>query len=52
MSALLNKPVKLLATAAATGAALLVVVMTFEGWMRHATDIFLATVQSGVAWCF
>ncbi|MGV1752364.1 hypothetical protein [Agrobacterium sp. CG674] len=43
---------KMLGAAAATGAALLAVVLTFQGWMRHGTDIFLAAVQSGVAWCF
>ncbi|KAA3512351.1 hypothetical protein CPJ18_07845 [Agrobacterium rosae] len=51
MRVLLTGPMKLLAAALATGAALFVVLLTFDGWMRHGTDIFLSAVQGGIAWC-
>lgn len=51
MRVLLSNPVKMLAAVVATGAATLLVVWTFDGWMRHGTDIFLSAVQSGIAWC-
>lgn len=34
-----------LAVAAATG-------LAFAGWMEHAPGIFMALVESGLAWCF
>jgi hypothetical protein len=34
-----------LALAAATG-------LAFAGWMAHAPGIFMALVESGLAWCF
>ncbi|WP_244473508.1 hypothetical protein [Rhizobium sp. Leaf262] len=52
MRELLASPVKLLGFAAATFGALLLVVFTFEGWVRYGTDIFLSSVQNGIAWCF
>lgn len=48
----MSAPMKILTAAAATGGALLLVLLTFEGWMRYGTDIFLSAVQSGIAWCF
>ena len=32
-------------------ASLAIVLLAFDGWVRHGTDIFLSTVQSGIAWC-
>ncbi|NTJ42809.1 hypothetical protein G6L28_09410 [Agrobacterium larrymoorei] len=52
MSAILSHSGKLLFGAVATGGILYLSLMTFEGWLRHSTDIFLATVQNGIAWCF
>ncbi len=44
--------IKLLAFLGASCATLFVVLITFDGWMRHGTDIFLSAVQNGIAWCF
>ncbi|OCJ55421.1 hypothetical protein A6U92_02125 [Agrobacterium rubi] len=52
MRDLVTRQTKMLGIAAATGCAMLLAIVTFQGWMRHGTDIFLAAVQSGVAWCF
>ncbi len=52
MRELLASPVKMLGIAAATCGALLLAIFTFQGWIRHGTDIFLSSVQSGIAWCF
>ncbi|MBD8686968.1 MULTISPECIES: hypothetical protein [unclassified Rhizobium] len=52
MRFLLTAQMKLLYAAVATVGVSLALVLTFQGWMRHGTDIFLAAVQSGVAWCF
>ncbi len=52
MSALLSHSGKLLLAALATGAVLFGVIATFDGWLRHGTDIFIASVQNGIAWCF
>ncbi|WP_170063925.1 hypothetical protein [Agrobacterium bohemicum] len=51
MKSVLAGPLKVLGVTVATGAALLLAVLTFQGWMRHGTDIFLSAVQSGIAWC-
>ncbi|MBB3945781.1 hypothetical protein GGQ73_001716 [Rhizobium skierniewicense] len=51
MKSVLASQFKMLGFAVATGAALLLAVLTFQGWMRHGTDIFLSAVQSGIAWC-
>jgi len=51
MNALLSHSGKLLFAAIATAAAVYVSVATFEGWLRHGTDIFIASVQNGIAWC-
>lgn len=51
MSALLSHSGKLLLGAVATAAFLYATIATFDGWMRHGTDIFLSAVQSGIAWC-
>jgi hypothetical protein len=51
MKVLSNGPMKFLAAALATATALFLVVLTFQGWMRHGTDIFLSAMQSGIAWC-
>ncbi|WP_296014025.1 hypothetical protein [uncultured Agrobacterium sp.] len=52
MSGLSSNTGKLLLGAAATAAFLYVSVATFDGWLRHGTDIFIASVQNGIAWCF
>ncbi len=52
MRDLVTRQTKMLGIAVATGCAMLLAIVTFQGWMRHGTDIFLAAVQSGVAWCF
>ena len=52
MSALLSHSGKLLLAALATGAVLFGVIATFDGWLRHGTDIFIASVQNGIVWCF
>jgi hypothetical protein len=52
MRELLASPVKMLGIAVATSGALLLAIFTFQGWIRHGTDIFLSSVQSGIAWCF
>jgi len=31
-------------------ASLAIVLLAFDGWVRHGTDIFLSAVQSGIAW--
>ncbi|WP_210163855.1 hypothetical protein [Agrobacterium larrymoorei] len=51
MSALLSHSGKLLLGAVATAAFLYATIATFDGWLRHGTDIFLSAVQSGIAWC-
>ncbi len=52
MRDLVTRQTKMLGIAVATGCAMLLAIVTFQGWMRHGTDIFLATAQSGVTWCF
>ncbi|NTF07883.1 hypothetical protein G6L37_17165 [Agrobacterium rubi] len=48
----MTRQTKMLGIAVATGCAMLLAIVTFQGWMGHGTDIFLAAVQGGVAWCF
>ncbi|MCZ7938564.1 hypothetical protein [Agrobacterium salinitolerans] len=51
MNALVSQPLKFILASLAALASLAVVLLAFDGWVRHGTDIFLSTVQSGIAWC-
>ncbi|WP_425672931.1 hypothetical protein [Agrobacterium sp. M50-1] len=51
MNALVSHPLKFILASLAAIASLAVVLLAFDGWVRHGTDIFLSTVQSGIAWC-
>ncbi|WP_236765532.1 hypothetical protein [Agrobacterium tumefaciens] len=51
MNALVANPLKFILASLAVGASLAVVLLAFDGWVRHGTDIFLSAVQSGIAWC-
>ncbi|AQS61293.1 hypothetical protein B0909_02700 [Rhizobium rhizogenes] len=51
MKALTSHPLKFILASLAAAASLAVVLLAFDGWVRHSTDIFLSTVQSGIAWC-
>ncbi|PZP52916.1 MAG: hypothetical protein DI595_05410 [Agrobacterium fabrum] len=51
MNALTSHPLKFILASLAAVASLAVVLLAFDGWVRHSTDIFLSTVQSGIAWC-
>lgn len=51
MSALVSNPLKFVLASLAVVASLAIVLLAFDGWVRHSTDIFLSTVQSGIAWC-
>lgn len=51
MNALVSNPLKFILASLAVAASLAVVLLAFDGWVRHSTDIFLSTVQSGIAWC-
>lgn len=52
MNALFSSPLKFALGGVATAAVVAVVILTFDGWVRHGTDIFLSAVQSGISWCF
>ncbi|MFK0384466.1 hypothetical protein [Rhizobium sp. RM] len=52
MNELLSSPLKFALAGIATAAGLAVVLLTFDGWVKHGTDIFLSAVQSGISWCF
>ncbi|CVI61527.1 MULTISPECIES: hypothetical protein [Agrobacterium] len=51
MNALVSNPLKFVLASLAVAASLAVVLLAFDGWVRHGTDIFLSTVQNGIAWC-
>ncbi|MES5044002.1 hypothetical protein ABVB72_01820 [Rhizobium nepotum] len=51
MNAIVSNPLKFILASLAVAASLAVVLLAFDGWVRHSTDIFLSTVQSGIAWC-
>jgi hypothetical protein len=51
MNALVSNPLKFILASLAVAASLAVVLLAFDGWVRHGTDIFLSAVQSGIAWC-
>lgn len=51
MNALVSNPLKFVLASLAVAASLAVVLLAFDGWVSHSTDIFLSTVQSGIAWC-
>lgn len=51
MNALVSHPLKFILASLAAVASLAIVLLAFDGWVRHGTDIFLSTVQSGIAWC-
>ena len=51
MKALTSHPLKFILASLAAAASLAIVLLAFDGWVRHSTDIFLSTVQSGIAWC-
>ncbi|KAA3500890.1 hypothetical protein DXM27_17025 [Rhizobium rhizogenes] len=51
MKALTFHPLKFILASLAAAASLAIVLLAFDGWVRHSTDIFLSTVQSGIAWC-
>ncbi|WP_421402394.1 hypothetical protein [Agrobacterium fabrum] len=51
MDALTSHPLKFILASLAAVASLAIVLLAFDGWVRHSTDIFLSTVQSGIAWC-
>ena len=42
---ILKAGLAMVALAATTG-------LAFAGWMEHAPGIFMAMVESGMAWCF
>ena len=48
----MKKSLSPLILALVTGALALVLLLTFQGWMAHGTDIFLSLAQSGLSWCF
>ncbi|MGQ8632482.1 hypothetical protein ACUTJJ_13515 [Agrobacterium sp. DKPNP3] len=51
MNTLVSHPLKFILASLATLASLAIVILAFEGWVRHGTDIFLSALQSGIAWC-
>ena len=51
MNTLVANPLKFILASLAVAASLAVVLLAFDGWVRHGTDIFLSAVQSGIAWC-
>ncbi|WP_236774601.1 hypothetical protein [Agrobacterium tumefaciens] len=51
MNTLVANPLKFILASLAVAAWLAVVLLAFDGWVRHGTDIFLSAVQSGIAWC-
>ncbi|WP_350297335.1 hypothetical protein [Agrobacterium arsenijevicii] len=51
MNALVSNPLKFILASLGVAASLAVVLLAFDGWVRHSTDIFLSAVQSGIAWC-
>lgn len=51
MNTLVSHPLKFILASLAVAASLAIVLLAFDGWVRHSTDIFLSTVQSGIAWC-
>lgn len=51
MKALTFHPLKFILASLAAAASLAIVLLAFDGWVRHSTDIFLSAVQSGIAWC-
>jgi hypothetical protein len=51
MKALTSHPLKFILASLAAAASLAIVLLAFDGWVRHGTDIFLSAVQSGIAWC-
>lgn len=51
MNGLVSNPLKFILASLAAMASLAIVLLAFDGWVRHGTDIFLSAVQSGVAWC-
>jgi hypothetical protein len=51
MNGLVSNPLKFILASLAAMASLAIVLLAFDGWVRHGTDIFLSTVQSGIAWC-
>ncbi len=51
MNTLVSHPLKFILASLAALASLAIVILAFEGWVRHGTDIFLSALQSGIAWC-
>ena len=51
MNALVSHPLRFILAGLSVVASLAVVLLAFDGWVRHGTDIFLSAVQSGIAWC-